>query len=168
MKASFSTTKTSSLIPARALAGLMLLSAIVLLTVVQAAQAAQVQGTGAGSGTSTGQSGPPSERLALQGAGTTVVLSADEVAAAPVEASIRPAVTGPYALRMAPPGRFALSNVGPGGGTALAQSSPSSGSIWVALAAFAGGLGIVVRALARNRIRRRQVTFDCEASLLGC
>lgn len=163
MKASFDTTKTSSLIPARALAGLMLLTAVLLLMVVQAAQA----------GTSTVQSGPPSERLAPQGGGTSVVLTADQVAAAVTgEATIRPAVPGPHALRMAPPGRFTLSDTGPGGGPTFAQSPPSpsapSGSVWIALAAFAGGLGIVLWALARGRVRRRQVTFDCESSLLGC
>ncbi len=101
-----------------------------------------------------------------------------EVAAEPMsggiftgEVTIKPSVVGLHRLSTPASGRLGRLNGILQRDRTAAQSPPSpatSTSIWIAVVAFSGGLLIVLWAFVRGRVRRRDATFDCEASFLGC
>ena len=159
-----------------ALAGLLLLATLVLLTIAQSASA------GANYPSYGGATGsvklPPAEVLGRLHPTASVVSNGAVVAATtagvgPGEVAIRPVVVVPFEVSQSAPSRFSLSESGPGSGTSptgfsATPSVSSSTSVWIAVAAFAGGLAIILWMFARGRIRRREPSFDCSATLLGC
>ncbi len=152
--------KTSTQTRLVRLAGLLLLSLLVLTIAVQAAQAAYVQGTGAGSGTITTAQLPTLAQIHQhQGVGA----SAPRVAAA----------LSPLAQHRH--NGFVVPNTVAGSGTSnTAQPSASSGisstTVWIAAVAVVGALLIGSWALARRRQQRQtaEAAPGCESSLAGC
>ena len=151
------------------LAGLALLAALVLMMVAFAAQAA---GNPEGS-TDTSVKMPPSAVLGRihPTVGNMAMTTSPGSGGGVGEVEIRPTFAGPLVAGAPAPGRFVTADTTGGGGTVVVEETSlfgASSALWIALAALAAGLAIVLWAFVRGRVRQRQTGFDCEASLLGC
>ena len=138
--------KTSAQIRLARLSGLVLLSLLVVALAVQAAQAAQVQGSG--SRTLTTAQLPTLAQI-RQHNGVGASAGTFSTAQLPTLAQIR-------------------QHNGVGAAQPPASSGISSATVWMAAVAVFGALLIGSWALAVRRRRQSEAAPGCEASALGC
>ena len=162
--------KTSAQIRLARLSGLVLLSLLVVTLAVQAAQAAQVQGSG--SRTLTTAQLPTLAQI-RQHSGVGASAGTLTTAQLPTLAQIRQhngvgASAGTFSTAQLPTLAQIRQHNGVGAAQPPASSGISSATVWMAAVAVFGALLIGSWALAVRRRRQSEAAPGCEASALGC